>query len=227
MGHLLPGYYIFFYTFYILSFTCRAHVLDGRLGESKPGRQARSGGFLRRSASSDSANVNIANVVNAANLANVANVGHHRHHHHHHYHHTNGHGHGYARDENRVPPASYTEEYDEIDQIYDYVRGFAPLPKSVRSPYESASLGSGLSAAQQTNAMVCNLNACSFLRNYTSTKKFGDCSIFYPITSTNYSRNYLVSYRMIFLYRWKDLFTNITFLCVFIKLSLSSRGIFS
>lgn len=35
-------------------------------------------------------------------------------------------------------PPSYTEEYDEIDQIYDYVRGFAPLPKSVRSPYESA-----------------------------------------------------------------------------------------
>ena len=104
-------------------------MLDGRLGESKPSRQARSGGFLRRSASSDSANV----------------ASHHRaHHHHHHYHHQHsapGHGHaGYGRDENRVPPA-YTEEYDEIDQIYDYVRGFAPLPKSVRSPYESAPLG--------------------------------------------------------------------------------------
>ncbi|KAK0080809.1 hypothetical protein PV325_013292 [Microctonus aethiopoides] len=95
----------------------RAHVLDGRLGESKQSRQTRSAGFLRRSASSDSAN------------------NHHRHHHHHHYHHQNSHNGGY-RDENRVPP-SYTEDYDEIDQIYDYVRGFAPLPKSIRSPYES------------------------------------------------------------------------------------------
>lgn len=95
----------------------RAHVLDGRLGESKS--RQRSAGFLRRSASSDSAN-------------------HHRHHHHHHhYHHSNSHqpNHTSYRDENRVPP--YTEDYDEIDQIYDYVRGFAPLPKSVRSPYES------------------------------------------------------------------------------------------
>ena len=105
----------------------RAHVLDGRLGESKPTttRQSRSSsGFLRRSASSDSAN------------------NHHRHHHHHHhYHHhqTNTHAHSGYRDENRVPPSYATEEYDEIDQIYDYVRGFAPLPKSVRSEksYES------------------------------------------------------------------------------------------
>lgn len=104
----------------------RAHVLDGRLGESKPTtRQSRSSGFLRRSVSSDSAN------------------NHHRHHHHHHYHHhshqTNTHAHSGYRDENRVPPSYATEEYDEIDQIYDYVRGFAPLPKSVRSEksYES------------------------------------------------------------------------------------------
>ena len=27
------------------------------------------------------------------------------------------------------------DEYDEIDQIYDYVRGFAPLPKHIKSPY--------------------------------------------------------------------------------------------
>ena len=107
----------------------RAHVLDGRLGESKSTRQSRSGGFLRRSASSDSAN------------------NHHRHHHHyHHVHQTNNHnqtsthGHTGYRDENRVPPSYATEEYDEIDQIYDYVRGFAPLPKSVRSPYESSVL---------------------------------------------------------------------------------------
>ena len=116
----------------------RAYVLDGRLGESKPSRQARSGGggFLRRSASSDSANAG----------------GYHRHHHHHHYHHQSSHGHGY-RDENRVPPASYADDYDEIDQIYDYVRGFAPLPKSVRSPYESAPLSNSLSN-QQSNGLV-------------------------------------------------------------------------
>ena len=29
------------------------------------------------------------------------------------------------------------DDYDEIDQIYDYVRGFAPLPKNIRSPYAS------------------------------------------------------------------------------------------
>ncbi|KAL1110411.1 hypothetical protein AAG570_007942 [Ranatra chinensis] len=39
--------------------------------------------------------------------------------------------------ENRAPSQ---REYDEIDQIYDYVRGFAPLPESVRSPFaDSAS----------------------------------------------------------------------------------------
>ena len=30
-----------------------------------------------------------------------------------------------------VPP-----EYDEIDQIYDYIRGFAPLPKHIRNSYD-------------------------------------------------------------------------------------------
>lgn len=37
-----------------------------------------------------------------------------------------------SRDENRIPHSS---DYDEIDQIYDYVRGFAPLPKNIRSPF--------------------------------------------------------------------------------------------
>ena len=113
----------------------RAHVLDGRLGESKPSRQTRSGsGFLRRS-STNSDNGPLSHHRNNAS-----------HHHHHHHYHSNGHqasGHAGYRDENRVPPSACTEEYDEIDQIYDYVRGFAPLPKSVRSPYESP-----LSAAQ-------------------------------------------------------------------------------
>jgi len=113
----------------------RAHVLDGRLGESKPSRQTRSAsGFLRRP-STNSDHGPLGHHRNGS-------AGHH-HHHHHHYHGSNGHqtasGHSGYRDENRVPPSSSacTEEYDEIDQIYDYVRGFAPLPKSVRSPYES------------------------------------------------------------------------------------------
>ncbi|CAL4063908.1 unnamed protein product [Meganyctiphanes norvegica] len=29
------------------------------------------------------------------------------------------------------------DDYDEIDQIYDYVRGFAPLPKHIKSPYST------------------------------------------------------------------------------------------
>ncbi|KAJ8940345.1 hypothetical protein NQ318_012642 [Aromia moschata] len=36
-----------------------------------------------------------------------------------------------GRDENRIP--AYSKDYDEIDQIYDYVRGFAPLPKNINS----------------------------------------------------------------------------------------------
>jgi hypothetical protein len=95
----------------------RVHVLDGKLGDSKALRVSnqssviKTGYFLRRSASSDSAN---------------------HHHHHHHSHHSHSYSHG--RDENRVP-SSHVDDYDEIDQIYDYVRGFAPLPKNIRSPF--------------------------------------------------------------------------------------------
>lgn len=88
----------------------RSHVLDGKLGESKALRLSgsshalastkSSGYFLRRSASTDSAN---------------------------------SHSHFYSN-ENRVPGIG-ADDYDEIDQIYDYVRGFAPLPKSIRSPF--------------------------------------------------------------------------------------------
>lgn len=122
----------------------RAHVLDGRLGESKQTRQTRSGGFLRRSASSDSANTH---------QSQQQQQQHRHHHHHHHYQHNHlgSHSSGSAyRDENRVPP-SYTEEYDEIDQIYDYVRGFAPLPKSVRSPYESPVSSNGCMPSGHSN----------------------------------------------------------------------------
>lgn len=40
--------------------------------------------------------------------------------------------------ENRAPVAA-GDDYDDIDQIYDYVRGFAPLPKNVRSPFADPS----------------------------------------------------------------------------------------
>ncbi|KAJ3650106.1 hypothetical protein Zmor_021814 [Zophobas morio] len=43
----------------------------------------------------------------------------------------------HRRDENRIPIQS--KDYDEIDQIYDYVRGFAPLPKNIRSPFTNPS----------------------------------------------------------------------------------------
>ncbi|CAH4032278.1 unnamed protein product [Pieris brassicae] len=91
----------------------RIHVLDGKLGDPKRLLSAplhappliKTGYFLRRSASSDSAN---------------------------HHKHMNKHNHIYSshRDENSIP-----DEYDEIDQIYDYVRGFAPLPKNLKASY--------------------------------------------------------------------------------------------
>ncbi|XP_041971858.1 uncharacterized protein LOC121727880 [Aricia agestis] len=91
----------------------RIHVLDGKLGDPKRLLSAplhappliKTGYFLRRSASSDTANHN-------KNL--------------------NRHSHIYSshRDEASIP-----DEYDEIDQIYDYVRGFAPLPKSIKASY--------------------------------------------------------------------------------------------
>ncbi|RZB38610.1 CABIT domain containing protein [Asbolus verrucosus] len=43
----------------------------------------------------------------------------------------------HRRDENRIP--IHSKDYDEIDQIYDYVRGFAPLPKNIRSPFSDPS----------------------------------------------------------------------------------------
>lgn len=36
------------------------------------------------------------------------------------------------------------KEYDEIDQIYDYVRGFAPLPKNLRHSYSEPSSSENL-----------------------------------------------------------------------------------
>ncbi|KAK8724410.1 hypothetical protein OTU49_011059 [Cherax quadricarinatus] len=60
----------------------------------------------------------------------------HKHHHHHNHHR--------AHHRTKSPPETKQstgdnapDDYDEIDQIYDYVRGFAPLPKHIKSPYAS------------------------------------------------------------------------------------------
>ncbi|XP_013147052.1 PREDICTED: uncharacterized protein LOC106109941 [Papilio polytes] len=94
----------------------RIHVLDGKLGDPKRLLNAplhappliKTGYFLRRSMSSDNANQHK---------------------------HMPRHNHIYSshRDENSIP-----DEYiDEIDQIYDYVRGFAPLPKNIKASYSN------------------------------------------------------------------------------------------
>lgn len=93
----------------------RIHILDGKLGDPKRLLNApmhapplvKTGYFLRRSASSDTANQHK---------------------------HLSRHNHIYSshRDENTIP-----DEYDEIDQIYDYVRGFAPLPKNLKASYSN------------------------------------------------------------------------------------------
>lgn len=65
----------------------------------------------------------------------------HRHkHHHHHNHHRPHHRNKSPPDANKPAGGGGTtmpDDYDEIDQIYDYVRGFAPLPKHIKSPYAS------------------------------------------------------------------------------------------
>ncbi|XP_034240360.1 bromodomain-containing protein 4B-like [Thrips palmi] len=127
----------------------RIHVLDakaslataptggaGGAGAESAARTWRGVPFLRRSASSD-----------AANLLSSP-----RHH----------------QDENRAPgttlaaasssprlssPAAVTpDEYDEIDQIYDYVRGFAPLPKSIAAAARSTSPPSPTSPPPSTSS---------------------------------------------------------------------------
>lgn len=93
----------------------RIHILDGKLGDPKRLLNTslhappivKTGYFLRRSASSDTAN---------------------------HKSHMSRHSHIYSshRDESNIP-----DEYDEIDQIYDYVRGFAPLPKGIKNSFNN------------------------------------------------------------------------------------------
>ena len=42
---------------------------------------------------------------------------------------------GTTNNDSTVSPTSKVDDYDEIDQIYDYVRGFAPLPKHIKPSF--------------------------------------------------------------------------------------------
>ncbi|XP_050699936.1 uncharacterized protein LOC126987185 [Eriocheir sinensis] len=64
-------------------------------------------------------------------------VRHKAHHHHHHHHHPRQNPRRTRSPPVAQPPGAPPDDYDEIDQIYDYVRGFAPLPKHIKSPYAS------------------------------------------------------------------------------------------
>ena len=65
----------------------------------------------------------------------------HNHHHHHRIHRTKSppseKSKSTSEDAGVKSSGKLPDDYDEIDQIYDYVRGFAPLPKHIRSPYAS------------------------------------------------------------------------------------------
>ncbi|KAL1501640.1 hypothetical protein ABEB36_006935 [Hypothenemus hampei] len=89
----------------------RIQVLDGKLGDSKKQSPTQSLEFKNGFLLRRSASSDSAN---------------HRTKHSHHH-----------KDENRIP--FYSKDYEEIDQIYDYVRGFAPLPKNIRSPFSDPS----------------------------------------------------------------------------------------
>jgi hypothetical protein len=43
----------------------------------------------------------------------------------------------------RADSGGRTDDYDEIDQIYDYVRGFAPLPKTAKGWHYNSDGGEG------------------------------------------------------------------------------------
>uniref|UniRef100_A0A8D8LU58 CABIT domain-containing protein n=1 Tax=Cacopsylla melanoneura TaxID=428564 RepID=A0A8D8LU58_9HEMI len=54
------------------------------------------------------------------------------------------------------------DDYDEIDQIYDYVRGFAPLPKTMKSPFNNESDSHNISrthsSAGELKTTSCNIS---------------------------------------------------------------------
>ncbi|KAK8379075.1 hypothetical protein O3P69_019119 [Scylla paramamosain] len=72
-------------------------------------------------------------------------------HHHHHHHPRQAPRRARPAPETR-PPGAPPDDYDEIDQIYDYVRGFAPLPKHIKSPYASSDAAPPSRRASQTSA---------------------------------------------------------------------------
>lgn len=86
----------------------RIQVLDGKLGDSK------------KQAITPTGDIKTGYLLRRSASSDSAN-------------HKTKHSHHHRKDENRLPPQS--KDYDEIDQIYDYVRGFAPLPKNIRSPF--------------------------------------------------------------------------------------------
>lgn len=92
----------------------RIQVLDGKLGDSK-----------KQSSPTQPLDIKTGYLLRRSASSDSAN-NRTKHSHHHR-----------SKDENRVP--LHTKDYDEIDQIYDYVRGFAPLPKNIRSPFSEPS----------------------------------------------------------------------------------------
>lgn len=86
----------------------RIQVLDGKLGDSK------------KQSITPTGDIKTGYLLRRSASSDSAN-------------HKTKHSHHHRKDENRLPPQS--KDYDEIDQIYDYVRGFAPLPKNIRSPF--------------------------------------------------------------------------------------------
>lgn len=90
----------------------RIQVLDGKLGDSK------------KHSPTQSTELKNGYLLRRSASSDSAN-------------HRTKHSHHHRKDENRIPV--HTKDYDEIDQIYDYVRGFAPLPKSIRSPFSDPS----------------------------------------------------------------------------------------
>ncbi|CAG9820926.1 unnamed protein product [Phaedon cochleariae] len=87
----------------------RIQVLEGKLGEAKKG----------------AAGQELKNGFLLRRSASSDSANHRTKHSHH------------RREENRIP--IHSKDYDEIDQIYDYVRGFAPLPKNIKSPFSDPS----------------------------------------------------------------------------------------
>lgn len=83
---------------------------------------------------------------------------------------------------------SIADEYDEIDQIYDYVRGFAPLPKSIHSRSTAAAAAAlMLNSSSDTipeQGLVCNSNNNN---NTNTTSKSSEISKSHIDNSGNYS----------------------------------------